>query len=74
MDEAVEYDHLKILRAIVGLLRRRGLYTLPRLWEEHVSEVFWKRSGKNKPVEHKEDVEFEKELASLDKEEDDKKE
>ena len=56
MDEAVEYDHLKILRAMVSLLRRRGLYTLPRLWEEHVAEVFWKRSGKNAPVERSKTV------------------
>ena len=72
MDIATEYDHLKILRAMVSLLRRRGLYTLPRLWDEHVSEVFWKREGKNKPVERKEDAEFRKGLERLAKEEDEK--
>ena len=59
MDEATDYDVLKIFRAIVGLLRRRGLYTLPRLWDEHVSEVYWKREGENAPVERK-DENFEK--------------
>jgi len=53
MEEATDYDVLKIFRAIVGLLRRRGLYTLPRLWDEHVSEVYWKREGENPPVERK---------------------
>ena len=45
MEEAIEYNHLKIFRAIVGLLRRRGLYSIPRLWDEKVSEVFWSKEG-----------------------------
>ena len=52
-EEATEYDYHKLLRAMVSLLRRRGLYTTPKLWDEHVTEVFWKREGQNKPVVRK---------------------
>lgn len=50
-EEATEYDYHKLLRAMVSLLRRRGLYATPRLWDEHVAEMFWQRQGENKPVE-----------------------
>ena len=50
MDEVEEYDFLKIYRAIFDLLRRRGTYTLPRLWDERRVGVLWSREGKNKPV------------------------
>lgn len=51
METVKEYDHLRIFRAIVNLMRRRGTIVTPRLWEENLTEVFWKREGKNKPVE-----------------------
>lgn len=54
-DEVTEHDYYKLLRAMVSLLRRRGLYTTPRLWDSRVSEVFWKREGENAPVKHKEE-------------------
>ena len=60
MEEYEEYDFLKIYRAIFNLLRRRGTYTLPRLWDERRVGVLWKREGKNKPVESIDDVEFKK--------------
>lgn len=50
MEEHEEYDFLKIYRAIFDLLRRRGTYTLPRLWDERRVGVLWKREGQNKPV------------------------
>ena len=48
--EATEFDHLKIFRAIIDLLRRRGLYETPKLWDENQTEIFWTRSGENPPV------------------------
>ena len=51
METVKEYDHLRIFRAIVNLMRRRGIIETPRLWDENQTEVFWKREGKNKPVE-----------------------
>jgi hypothetical protein len=47
-----EYDPLAIHRAIVNLLRRRGLTITPRLWEEKPTEMYWAREGENAPVEH----------------------
>ena len=49
-EEATEHNHLKIFRAIIDLFRRRGLYTTPKLWDESLSEIFWKREGENPPV------------------------
>jgi len=51
METVKEYDYLRIFRAIVNLLRRRGVIVTPRIWEENLTEVFWKREGKNKPME-----------------------
>lgn len=50
MEDTIEYDHLRIFRACINLLRRRGLYTLPKLWDETQVEVFWKREGENREV------------------------
>jgi hypothetical protein len=36
-----EYDPLAIHRAIVNLLRRRGMTVTPRLWEETNREFYW---------------------------------
>lgn len=49
-EEATEYDYHKLLRAMVSLLRRRGLFTTPKLWDSHISEVFWKREDEQEPV------------------------
>jgi len=49
-EEVTEYDHLKIFRAVINLLRRRGLYETPKLWDEKNVEVYWTRSGENKDV------------------------
>ena len=48
--EATEFDHLKIFRAIIDVIRRRGLYETPKLWDENQTEIFWTRSGENPPV------------------------
>lgn len=45
MHEAIEYDHLKIFRACINLLRRRGLYETPKLWDETRHEVIWSEKG-----------------------------
>jgi len=55
-EEAIEYDHLKIFRAVIDLLRRRGLYETPKLWDENQTEVFWKREGENPPVQRNDEV------------------
>jgi hypothetical protein len=55
-EEATEYDHLKIFRAVIDLLRRRGLYETPKLWDENQTEVFWTRSGENPPVQRNDEV------------------
>ncbi len=39
--EAMEYDHFAIFRACINLLRRRGLYTIPQLWNSTRNEVFF---------------------------------
>lgn len=49
METHVEYDYLKVYRAIIDLLRRRGMYTLPRLWDEQRVGVLWTRQGKRPP-------------------------
>lgn len=40
-----EYNYFKILRACIDLLRRRGLYTVPKLWDESQVEMFWSRGA-----------------------------
>ena len=52
--EATEYDHLKIFRAIIDVIRRRGIISTPKLWDEQQSEIFWKREGENPEVQHTE--------------------
>jgi len=52
MEEYETYDFLAIYRAIFNLLRRRGTYTLPRLWDERRVGVLFTRRGENAPVEH----------------------
>ena len=55
MEEHETYDFLGIYRAIFNLLRRRGTYTTPRLWNERKVGVMFTRKGENAPVEHEED-------------------
>lgn len=55
-EEAIEYDHLKILRAIIDVIRRRGLFETPKLWDENQVEVFWKREAENPPVKRGKEV------------------
>jgi hypothetical protein len=38
-----EFDPLAIHRAIVNLLRRRGMTVTPRLWEEKQTEFYWEK-------------------------------
>jgi len=51
--ETREYDHLKIFRAIIDLLRRRGLFESPKLWSETQNEIFWSKAGEKEPVTNK---------------------
>jgi hypothetical protein len=44
MDEYDDFDHFKIFRAIINCLRRRGLYSVPKLWNESQHELYWTHS------------------------------